>query len=387
MTQNSTKLLWLTRILVGLLFIFSGLIKLNDPLGFSYKLEEYFEVFHMVFLNPLSIFISITVCALEVILGLFLLTGFYAKKVAWGLLLLIVFFTFLTFYSAAFDVVKTCGCFGDAIPLTPWQSFSKDLILVVLIVYIFINKNEIKSISTQKNTVKTTSIIIIALPILFGLYSYIYLPILDFLPYKEGVNIIESMKIPEGAPQDEFEIIYTLKNKNTGEKKEINDKDYIATKIYADTNWVLESSSEPKLIKEGYQPKIKDLNVFDSQGVTYTEEIFDNPYYNLVAVGWKLDKTNKKALGDINALAINAKENFNTRSVFLTSNSPKDAEVLVKELKLLPDVFFADAVPLKSMVRSNPGLMLLKNGVVIKKWPSTALPSYDDLVKNYLSKP
>jgi uncharacterized membrane protein YphA (DoxX/SURF4 family) len=387
MTQNSTKLLWLTRILVGLLFIFSGLIKLNDPLGFSYKLEEYFEVFHMVFLNPLSVFISITVCALEVILGLFLLTGFYAKKVAWGLLLLIVFFTFLTFYSAAFDVVKTCGCFGDAIPLTPWQSFSKDLILVVLIVYIFINKNEIKSISTQKNTVKTTSIIIIALPILFGLYSYIYLPILDFLPYKEGVNIIESMKIPEGAPQDEFEIIYTLKNKNTGEKKEINDKDYIATKIYADTNWVLESSSEPKLIKEGYQPKIKDLNVFDSQGVTYTEEIFDNPYYNLVAVGWKLDKTNKKALGDINALAINAKENFNTRSVFLTSNSPKDAEVLVKELKLLPDVFFADAVPLKSMVRSNPGLMLLKNGVVIKKWPSTALPSYDDLVKNYLSKP
>lgn len=387
MTQNSTKLLWLTRILVGLLFIFSGLIKLNDPLGFSYKLEEYFEVFHMVFLNPLSVFISITVCALEVILGLFLLTGFYAKKVAWGLLLLIVFFTFLTFYSAAFDVVKTCGCFGDAIPLTPWQSFSKDLILVVLIVYIFINKNEIKSISTQKNTVKTTSIIIIALPILFGLYSYIYLPILDFLPYKEGVNIIESMKIPEGAPQDEFEIIYTLKNKNTGEKKEINDKDYIATKIYADTNWVLESSSEPKLIKEGYQPKIKDLNVFDSQGVTYTEEIFDNPYYNLVAVGWKLDKTNKKALGDINALAINAKENFNTRSVFLTSNSPKDAEVLVKELKLLPDVFFADAVPLKSMVRSNPGLMLLKDGVVIKKWPSTALPSYDDLVKNYLSKP
>jgi uncharacterized membrane protein YphA (DoxX/SURF4 family) len=387
MTQNSTKLLWLTRILVGLLFIFSGLIKLNDPLGFSYKLEEYFEVFHMVFLNPLSVFISITVCALEVILGLFLLTGFYAKKVAWGLLLLIVFFTFLTFYSAAFDVVKTCGCFGDAIPITPWQSFSKDLILVVLIVYIFINKNEIKSISTQKNTVKTTSIIIIALPILFGLYSYIYLPILDFLPYKEGVNIIESMKIPEGAPQDEFEIIYTLKNKNTGEKKEINDKDYIATKIYADTNWVLESSSEPKLIKEGYQPKIKDLNVFDSQGVTYTEEIFDNPYYNLVAVGWKLDKTNKKALGDINALAINAKENFNTRSVFLTSNSPKDAEVLVKELKLLPDVFFADAVPLKSMVRSNPGLMLLKNGVVIKKWPSTALPSYDDLVKNYLSKP
>ena len=387
MTQKSNKLLWITRILVGLLFIFSGLIKLNDPLGFSYKLEEYFEVFHIVFLNPLSVFISITLCALEVILGLFLLAGFYAKKVAWGLLLLIVFFTFLTFYSAAFDVVKTCGCFGDAIPLTPWQSFTKDLILLVLIVYVFINKNGIQSISNQQKTIKTTSVVFIILPILFGLYSVTFLPILDFLPYKEGANIIESMKIPEGSPQDEFEIIYTLKNKTTGEKKEINDKDYIATKIYADTNWVLESSSEPKLVKEGFQPKIKDLNVFDSQGVSYTQEIFDNPYYNLVAVGWKLDKTNKKALGDINALAINAKENFNTRSVFLTSNSPKDAEALVKELNLLPDVFYADAVPLKSMVRSNPGLMLIKEGVVIKKWPSTALPSYDDLVKNYLSKP
>jgi len=387
MTQNSTKLLWITRILVGLLFIFSGLIKLNDPLGFSYKLEEYFEVFHIVFLNPLSVFISITLCALEVILGLFLLAGFYAKKVAWGLLLLIVFFTFLTFYSAAFDVVKTCGCFGDAIPLTPWQSFTKDLILLVLIVYVFINKNSIQSISNQQKIIKTTSVVFIILPVLFGLYSITFLPILDFLPYKEGANIIESMKIPEGSPQDEFEIIYTLKNKTTGEKKEINDKDYIATKIYADTNWVLESSSEPKLVKEGFQPKIKDLNVFDSQGVSYTQEIFDNPYYNLVAVGWKLDKTNKKALGDINALAINAKENFNTRSVFLTSNSPKDAEALVKELNLLPDVFYADAVPLKSMVRSNPGLMLIKEGVVIKKWPSTALPSYDDLVKNYLSKP
>lgn len=387
MTQNSTKLLWITRILVGLLFIFSGLIKLNDPLGFSYKLEEYFEVFHIVFLNPLSVFISIALCALEVILGLFLLAGFYAKKVAWGLLLLILFFTFLTFYSAAFDVVKTCGCFGDAIPLTPWQSFTKDLILLVLIVYIFINKNSIQSISNQQKTIKTTSVVFIILPILFGLYSVTFLPILDFLPYKEGANIIESMKIPEGAPQDEFEIIYTLKNKTTGKKKEINDKDYIATKIYADTNWVLESSSEPKLVKEGFQSKIKDLNVFDSQGVSYTQEIFDNPYYNLVAVGWKLDKTNKKALGDINALAINAKENFNTRSVFLTSNSPQDAEALVKELNLLPDVFYADAVPLKSMVRSNPGLMLLKEGIVIKKWPSTALPSYDDLVKNYLSKP
>ena len=379
----------IVRILVGVLFIISGLIKLNDPMGFSFKLEEYFNanVLNMEFLIPYALLIACFVVIFEVVLGVMLLVGFKTKFTVWSLLAMIVFFTFLTFYSAYFNKVTDCGCFGDALKLTPWQSFTKDLILLVLIVYVFINKNGIQSISNQQKTIKTTSVVFIILPILFGLYSVTFLPILDFLPYKEGANIIESMKIPEGSPQDEFEIIYTLKNKITGEKKEINDKDYIATKIYADTNWVLESSSEPKLIKEGFQPKIKDLNVFDSQGVSYTQEIFDNPYYNLVAVGWKLDKTNKKALGDINALAINAKENFNTRSVFLTSNSPKDAEALVKELNLLPDVFYADAVPLKSMVRSNPGLMLIKEGVVIKKWPSTALPSYDDLVKNYLSKP
>src|SRR5215217_3588830 len=137
-------LIWFCRIAVGLLFIFSGLIKINDPLGFSYKLEEYFEVFHITFLNGFAVGISIILCALEIILGFALLIGIRAKQVAWGLLLLIIFFSFLTFYSAYFKVVQSCGCFGDAIPLTPWQSFSKDLVLLLLIVVLFKNYNAIK---------------------------------------------------------------------------------------------------------------------------------------------------------------------------------------------------------------------------------------------------
>ena len=125
-----TKLIWVCRILVGLLFIFSGLIKINDPLGFSYKLQEYFEVFHLEFLNGLALFIAIILCTLEIVLGFALLIGTRSVKVSWGLLLLIIFFGFLTFYSAWFKVVQTCGCFGDAIPLTPWQSFSKDMALL-----------------------------------------------------------------------------------------------------------------------------------------------------------------------------------------------------------------------------------------------------------------
>ncbi len=384
--NKKNTVITIAKVLVGLLFIFSGLIKLNDPLGFSYKLEEYFEVFHITFLNPISVFTSIILCALEVILGFFLLTGFYAKKVMWGLLLLILFFTFLTFYSAFFDVVKTCGCFGDAIPLTPWQSFSKDLVLLVLIVFLFIKKDELNAITNHQRNLRIASFFIVVLPLIFGLYTYTFLPIIDFLPYKIGSNINESMKILEGAPQDEFEITYTLKNKKTGEDKKMTDKEYLSTKIYENKDWELVSSSDPKLIKAGYQPKIKDLNVFDSQGVSYTKEIFENPYYNLVAVGWKLSDINLKALGNINAIAINSVDNFNVRTIFLTSNSAQDANRLSKKLNLLTEVFYADAVPLKSMVRSNPGLILLKDGVIINKWPSSALPNYNELADKYFSK-
>ncbi len=384
--KKSSTLLWIVRIFVGLLFIFSGLIKLNDPLGFSYKLEEYFEVFHITFLSPFAVFFSIAICTLEVFLGVLVLTGIAKKAVNLGLIILIIFFTFLTFYSAAFDAVKSCGCFGDAIPLTPWQSFGKDLVLLTLILYIFFNQNKINS-CTNSNTAKSIFIWgALLLPLGFGLYTYKTLPVIDFLPYKEGVNIPDAMKIPESAPKDEYEIIYTLKNKNTGEEKKINDKEYLATKIYEDPNWEFVSSSDPKLIKAGYQPKIKDLNIFDAQGISFTPEIIENPYYNLIAVAWKLDNTHLDALKKINLIAINAAENYRTRSVLLTSNSAQDAENLTKEAQLMVEIFYADAVPLKSMVRSNPGLILMKNGVVIKKWPASQLPSYDELEKNYFSK-
>ncbi len=378
--------LTVVQIFVGALFIFSGLIKLNDPLGFSYKLEEYFEVFHLTFLSSFAVFFSITLCALEVILGLFLLTGYYAKKVMWGLLLLIIFFTFLTFYSAFFDVVKSCGCFGDAIPLTPWQSFSKDLVLLVMIVLLFINREKLVNMSENQSLRKLATILFVAGPIIFGLYTYNFLPIVDFLPYKIGANIPESMKIPEGAKQNEYKIIYTLKSKKSGEVKEMTDKEYLDTKIYENPDWELASSSDPILVKAGYKAKISDLNVYDSQAVNYTAEIFENPYYNLVAVAWNLDKTQEKALGDINAIAINAVENFNIRSVLLTSASAQNATALSKKLTLLTEIFYADAVPLKSMVRSNPGLMLLKDGVIINKWPSSALPTYNYLAEHYFSK-
>ena len=372
-----------SRLLVGLLFIFSGLIKANDPLGFGYKLQEYFEVFHVTFLNDFSVAIAILLCTLEIVLGAILLLGFYAKKVSWGLLLLIIFFTFLTFYSAFFKVVTSCGCFGDAIPLSPWQSFSKDLILLVLILVIFRQRDQIKPLMADHKTQSIVSGLILIFSLGFGIYTYNFLPILDFLPYKIGNNIPKLMITPPGVPLDIYEITYTLKNRKTDKTKKMTDKEYLKTGIWKDTNWEIVGEPINRLVKKGYEVKIKDLKIVDSQGIDYNKEILENPYYNLVIVGYDLSKANARGIGDLNAIAINAAENYNVRSVLLTSNSAQDAATFSDENKLVMEVFYADGIPLKSMVRANPGLLLLKNGVVINKWHFHNLPSYDELARKY----
>lgn len=378
-------LVWFCRIAVGLLFIFSGLIKANDPLGFSYKLEEYFEVFHMTWLNGFALSMAIILCALEMILGFALLVGARAVKVVWGLLLLIIFFAFLTFYSAYFKVVQTCGCFGDAIPLTPWQSFSKDMVLLLLVLVLFINRKSIKPLANAKagdNLLIGAAVVSVG----FGLYTYNFLPVVDFLPYKVGANILQEMKTPPGAVPDEFEVTYNLINKKTKAAKTMTDKEYLKSGIWKDASWEVQGNPESRLVKKGFEPKIRDLNIQDAQGNNYNEELLSSPFYSLVIVAWNLEATNADAVNRINALAINLTQNYNTRTIFLTSNAPEQAQQFAKEHKLVSELFYADGVPLKTMVRSNPGIILLKNGTVVNKSHFHNMPKYEDLVKNYLGK-
>ncbi|MFW0716295.1 BT_3928 family protein [Pedobacter sp. N23S346] len=376
-------LLSFSRFFVGALFIFSGLIKANDPLGFGYKLQEYFEVFHMNFLSPAATGIAILLCTLEIVLGALLILGFWSKKVAWGLLLLIIFFTLLTFISAAFKVVTSCGCFGDAIPLTPWQSFSKDLVLLVLILIIFINKNAIEPLVKKASSQRNIAIAVTLVSLGFGLYTYNVLPVIDFLPYKVGAHIPSLMVIPPGEKPDEFEIMYHLKNKKTKKEKDMSDKDYLKTEIWKDNNWEIIGEPVKRLLKKGYEPKIKDLVISDASGTDYTKEIIENPYYSLVIVAYDLKNTNENAIGKLNAIAINATQQFNIRTVLLTSNAAQDAEAFVKKNNLFSEVFYADAVPLKSMVRANPGVLLLKNGVIVNKWHNHNVPTFDQLSRKY----
>lgn len=375
-----------SRIFVGVLFIFSGLIKANDPLGFGYKLQEYFEVFKMPFLSEFATGIAVILCVLEIVLGALLLFGFWSKKVTGGLLLVIIFFTFLTFVSAAFKVVTSCGCFGDAIPLTPWQSFSKDLVLLVLIIYLFMQHKLINPITENAKVQSALLIIVTLASTLFGVYTYSTLPVIDFLPYKIGANLPQLMKIPEGEKGDEYAIMYNMHNKTTNEKKVMSDKDYLKTEIWKDENWEIVGEPEKVLVKKGYTPKIMDLMISDASGTDYTKELIENPYYNLVIVAYNLKDVNENAIAKINAIALNATEQFNIRTVLLTSNSATDADEFSKRMKLFVEVFYADAVPLKSMVRSNPGVMLLKNGVVINKWHYNTMPTFDKLADQYFSK-
>jgi len=372
-----------SRAIVGLLFIFSGLIKANDPLGFGYKLQEYFEVFHISFLNDFAPAIAILLCTLEIGLGALLLLGFWAREVAWGLLILIIFFTFLTFYSAFFEVVTSCGCFGDAIPLTPWQSFSKDLILLALIIVIFRQREHLVPLIKNKPTQDLISGFVVFLSLGFGLYTYNFQPIIDFLPYKIGNNIPALMVVPPGAPLDVYEITYNLKNKKTGGDKTMTDKEYLKTGIWKDTNWEIVGDPVNKLLMKGFDVKIKDLKITDSQGTDYNKELLENPYYNFIVVAYDLSKANKNGIGDLNALAINAAENYNIRTVLLTSSSAQSADEFSSQNKLVMEIFYADGIPLKSMVRANPGLLLLKNGTVINKWHFHNLPSYGELEAKY----
>jgi uncharacterized membrane protein YphA (DoxX/SURF4 family) len=378
-------LIWFCRIGVGLLFIFSGLIKANDPLGFSYKLVEYFEVFHITFLNGLALSLAILLCALEMILGFALLIGVRAKQVAWGLLLIIIFFAFLTFYSAFFKVVQTCGCFGDAIPLTPWQSFNKDLVLLLLIIVLFKNKEKITPLFSAKTGERLLTVSIV-LSVGFGLFTYNFSPIVDFLPYKIGANIPDEMKTPPGAMPDEFEITYNLKNKKTGETKTMSDKEYLKSGIWKDNNWEIFGTPESKLVKKGFTPKIADLSIQDAQRTDYTKELLSSPFYSLWIVAYDLKNTDEAAINRLNALAANLTQNYNTRTILLTSANATDAEAFSKKHRLISEIFYADGVPLKSMVRANPGILLIKNGTIINKWHYHTVPDFDHIAKEYFLK-
>ena len=347
----------ISRIIVGLLFIISGLIKLNDPVGFSFKLEEYFSpaVLDLPLFMPYALAISLIVVVLEVLLGITLLLGFKRNITVWSLLLMILFFTFLTFYSAYYNKVTDCGCFGDAIKLTPWESFAKDVVLLFLIVILLIGRNYIVEIF---NPSKTRFLVIAGFLIccFFGYYVLNHLPAIDFRPYKIGANIPEGMSIPEDAPKPIYE--YAWKFSVGGEEKIVVTRGEYPS---VDGEFI---GVETEEIQKGYEPPIHDFTL-ELQGTDYTSDLMSEEKLIMI-VAYDLGKTEQSVYPDLKELAEEA-SSLGYKVIATSASNDDWTEVFDKKYNLGFPFYFTDETTLKTIVRSNPGVLILKKGTILEK--------------------
>ncbi|WP_165747922.1 BT_3928 family protein [Cellulophaga sp. Z1A5H] len=345
------------RTVVGILFIISGFIKLNDPVGFSFKLEEYFSfgVLNMPFFEPHALKIAIFVVILEVLLGVLLLIGFRQRFTMYSLLVMIIGFTFLTFYSAYFNKVTDCGCFGDALKLTPWQSFTKDIILLILIVIIVVGKRYVQPIfSPSFNRIVTGASL--AACVIFVYYVLNHLPAIDFRPYKIGANIEEGMSAPEGAPKAIFD--YAWKFKVDGEEKIIVTQGDYPT---VDGEFIAVETTE---VQEGYEPPIHDFTI-EKDGVDYATELLQEPKLMMV-IAYDLGQSTYSAFEDVKELTDKAQK-AGYKVIGMSASGEDFATKLLKEYKLNFEFYFTDQTTLKTIVRSNPGVLILNKGTITQK--------------------
>ncbi len=377
----------LVKWLVGSLFIFSGLVKLNDPLGFAYKLEDYFaaDVLNLPFLIPYTLFLAIVIVLVEILLGVGLLLGYRIKATLNLLLAMIVFFTFLTFYSAYFNKVTDCGCFGDAIPLTPWQSFYKDIILLILIGFLIFNKKHlthVMSVSKAQIALLTS----LALGGIMAWYVLNYLPIKDFRPYAVGKNLSEGMKSAEeiGLQSPKYLTIYTLKNKENGKTSIVDSDTYVAEKWWEKSEWEIQSNlTKSKKVSDGYEPPIHDFSII-IEGEDLTESLLQEPLLMMV-ITKDVEKAKTKYFAGINQIAQEV-EKAGGKIVGLSASPYAATEELRHEAQAAYPFAEADKTTLKTIVRANPGVLILHRGTVVAKFSGKGMPKAETLVKEGIIK-
>ncbi|MGB0526114.1 MAG: BT_3928 family protein [Flammeovirgaceae bacterium] len=354
----------LLRWIIGGLFIFSGMIKVNDPIGTAIKLEEYFDVFSESFSSIFQIFIpyalpiAVVLVVAEVVLGVALIVKFKTRTVLWALWGMILFFTFLTFYSAYFNKVTDCGCFGDAIKLTPWESFTKDVVLLVLIGILLLQRKRFhnKALKIPKFTVIAATLF----SIFIAISAIRHLPFIDFRPYKIGDNIQKNMEV-QGEPDFYYRYL------KDGE--EIVAKEYIT-----DEGYELLGGFDKNAEKN--QPKITDYNISDDEGNDITLTTFEGN--KLIIIIEKTGKTNLESYPTINNL-LNSLEGKVEQLIFTADMS--NFEEFRHEVQLATPYYSADATVLKAMIRSNPGIILLQDGTVKGKWHYNDLPTADEVME------
>ncbi len=355
-----------SRFFVGGLFIFSGLIKINDPVGTQIKLEEYFEVFAADFGSffhgfiPWALEIGMVMIVLELALGVAVLIYYRMNLTMWVMLGLMVFFTFLTFYSAYFNKVTDCGCFGDAIKLTPWESFYKDVVLMVFALHLFWYRKQYPAVL---RTIEghATVVGVVLLSLFIGIYAIRHLPFVDFRPYKVG-NIIPEQMVPEEQPVIE----YTFEK--NGER--VNSTQFLS----ADEGYQYVSS---RVVNEDkITPKITDYLVTSPDGEELTAYTFEGSRLLII-----IYDVTKAAVGNMNAIRTLTRQLEGKVDCFmLTSSGAEQAELFRHEHQLAVPFYFADGTVLKTILRSNPGIALWKEGRVLGNWHHNDTPDAEDIL-------
>ena len=364
----------IARILLGLTFVFSGFVKGIDPLGSAYKFTDYFNAFQMPWLVPLAFSLGIILAAAEFALGVALIFNFFLRITSWFTLAFMVFFTSLTLVLAVTNPVTDCGCFGDALVITNWQTFYKNIVLLALAVFVFVQRKKFKSKDGPILSIALTGMTIVFYFYLV-VYSYNHLPIIDFSPYKVGVNIPDAMKIPAGAPKAIYENNLIYKNIKTGEEKKFIESNY----PWKDTlNWKFVKMGDQKLIQKGYTPPIHDFRIETPEGEDIKDFFLYDEKYTFIVIASNLQKADREGMKRIAALAIAAKSkgyNF----IGLTATSPDNFDAFKGETGAAFDLFNTDEITLKTIVRSNPGLIVLKKGTIIKKYHFNNIPKPENI--------
>lgn len=350
---------------MGGLFIFSGLIKLNDPIGTEIKLHEYFEVFaedigsFFHFFIPWALEIGMILIVLEVVLGVAILLFYRMEISTWILLGLMVFFTILTFYSAYFDKVTDCGCFGDAIKLTPWESFIKDIVLMVFVLHLFWYRKTYKPLLKESqgySIVLATTLLCVFL----GIYAIRHLPFIDFRAYKVGAHIPTQM-IPEEQPIIEY--VFDKEGKEVTSDKFITEEGY-------------KYKSSRVLNEDKIKAKITDYSVSDPDGNDLTQSTFEGNL--LLFVIYDVSKASTKNMDAINKLVSNL--DGKVKMLMLTSSPVEAANAFRHENQFAVPFALVDATVLKTIIRSNPGIALWKDGVVLGNWHHNDTPDTETVL-------
>jgi hypothetical protein len=359
------------RILLGLVFIFSGFVKAVDPLGSQYKFNEYFLSFGWDWFIPAALVFGIILFTVEFFLGFIFLFNIKIKQFSWLMLLFMLFFLVLTFVLALTNKVTDCGCFGDAIKMTNWQTFYKNVFLIVLVLVVFFTR---KKFVNKFHGVFQLIVAMLGLGIVLGIgiYSLCHLPIIDFMPWKKGAVISEQVvATPEIA-----DIFLVYKNKETGETLEYTSK----TLPWKDTVFFkkLEFIDQKKKITQEYkEAPIHDFMIEDDVQVQHNAEIVANPNWQFLLISYDLDKAEKSVFDQVNKFA-ELCEKDSISFVGLSGSVWQTIDYFRHDVKAKFKYYTVDETALKSVVRSNPGLVLLKEGVVIDKWAWRDLPTYEE---------